>query len=208
MAVNDGDVVKVVVDIDAPNLVIMQNVFYWRLDDPTPDNPSNAQIITALDTRVTDIYEQVDAYMNQDYLVDEFTAERIEWNVDVWETVENLGTAALAVAGEDLTGGVPHGAAATITAQTSRPQTRARKFIPGVGEDQVDESTLSGALLTALALFATSWLTDQLVTGSAELIPVVVGQSGASAGLVYPLLSTAASGIIGYQRRRKPGVGA
>lgn len=207
MAVNDGDIVKVVVTVNCPDLVIAQNVFYWELDDPTPDNPSNAQIVTACDTRLDDMYSKWDDGMGADYLVDEFTVERVEWNVDKWETVENIGTNPLAIAGIGAGDSPPHGIAAVITAQTSRPQTRARKFLPGIVEGQVLDSTISGTVLGYMAQFIVSWLTNQTVVGSAELVPVVLGQSGPSAGLVYALISAAASAIAGYQRRRKPGVG-
>lgn len=208
MAVNDGDIVKVVVTIEAPALVIAQNVYYWQLSDPTPDNPSGSQILTALNTRLDDMYSKVDESMSLDYEVDDFTVEKVEWDTEKWETVENLGVSDLSIVGESATDAVPHGVALTITANTTRPQTRARKFLPGFIESQITDSTLSGSVLTLLAQFIISWLTDQAVVGAAELVPVVVGQSGPSAGLIYPLIAAGASGIAGYQRRRKPGVGA
>lgn len=208
MAVNDGDVVKVVQTIEGPDLVICQNVYYWRLDDPTPDNPSAAQIVAALDTRLDDMYAKWDDGMTAAYEVGDFSVEKIAWDGEKWETVENVGTGDLNIVGlVGATAGVPHGVAATITAVTSRPQTRARKFLAGMSEGEAVDSTLSGTVLGYLAQFIISWLTDQVVTGSAELVPVVVGQSGPSAGLVYALLAAGASGIAGYQRRRKPGVG-
>lgn len=207
MAVNDGDIIKVVVNIEAPDLVVMQNVYYWQLDDSVPDSPSTAQILTALVTRLQAMYETVDAQIVDDYLFDDFSAERIEWNVDKWETVENLGEGLLDVAGESAGDAAPHGIAGVLTAQTARPQTRARKFIPGFAEGSMVDSTLNAAILTGLANFAIAWLTSQGVVGSAELVPVVVGQSGPSAGLIYFLISAGASAIAGYQRRRKPGVG-
>ena len=208
MAVNDGDILKVVQTIEGPDLVICQNVYYWQLSDPTPDNPSNAQIITALDTRLDDMYSRWDDAMTAAYEASDFTVERIAWDGSLWETVENVGAGDINLVGQAAVGvGAPHGVAATITAQTSRPQTRARKFLPGLAEGNITDSTLNGTILGYIAQFIVSWLTDQLVVGSAELIPVVVGQSGPSAGLVYLLLSAAANGISGYQRRRKPGVG-
>jgi len=207
MAVEDGDVIQVTVSIDLTEAVVAQNIFYWRLVDPIPDNPTAAQIIAVLDTKLTAMYNDIAAYIADEVLVDEFDANKIEWNVDYWETVETLGGAPLAVAGTAVQDQLPHGVAAVVTANTSRPQTRARKFFPGFGEDTVEESTWTGAALTALAALIVEWLTDQGVTGSALLEPVVVGQSGPSAGLIYALISAAASGIAGYQRRRKPGVG-
>lgn len=208
MAVTDGDIVKAVVTLTGPTQGIAQNVYYWRLDDPTPDNPSNSQILSAVDTRLDDMYAKIDDAMDTDYDVDDFVLSRIEWNVDHWETVENLGESTLAIAGIYVGDAVPHGVAGIVTAQTLRPQTRARKFLYGLAEAEIADSTWSGAVLGWIAQFIVSWLTDQVVVGSAELIPVVVGQSGPSAGLVYALISAGASALAGYQRRRKPGVGA
>ena len=207
MAVNDGDVLRVVVTIDAPNLVVMQNVHYWQLSDPTPDNPSNAQILTALDTKVTTLAQQVDDQQASDYTWSDIAVEKIGWNVDHWETVENIGTAVIGVNGLSEADSVPHGVAMTITATTPRPQTRARKFIPGIQESGAADSTWNGAVLGAAANYISQWLLEETVVGSAELVPVVVGQSGASAGLIYLLLTGVVSAVAGYQRRRKPGVG-
>lgn len=208
MAVTDGEVIKAVVTITGPTAGFAQNVFYWRLDDSVPDNPSNSQILSAVDTRLDDMYSKIDDGMATDYDVDDFVLSKIEWNVDHWETVENLGESTLAIAGVYVGDSVPHGVAGIVTAQTLRPQTRARKFLAGLGEVEIADSTLSGALLGWIAQFIISWLTNQAVVGSAELVPVVVGQSGPSAGLIYALISAGASALAGYQRRRKPGVGS
>lgn len=207
MAVNDGDVVKVVVTIDAPDVQIAQNVFYWRLDDPTPDNPSTAQIISALDVKMTALCDDIKGVMNTGYDFDEFTAEKVEWNGTYWETTENLGVQDLSISGTSATHAVPHAVAGVITGKTSRPQTRARKFIAGLLEPNVDDSTLESPIITALTAYAVEWLANQGIIGSAALVPVVLGQSGPSAGLIYALLTAAIAGVVGSQRSRKPGVG-
>jgi hypothetical protein len=204
---NDGDVLKAVVSILAPEQVIGANVFYWRLDDPTPDNPSTAQILTALVTRCQAIYATVDQDVSDDYSFDEFTAEKIEWDGLKWETVENLGEGVIAEDGENVAAAAPQGVAAVVTAQTSRPQTRARKFIPGFNQNAQADSVWTAPTLTSLNAFATAWLTDQAVVGSAFLVPVVVSVAGPTAGTIFALVTGTVGAISGYQRRRKPGVG-
>lgn len=208
MVVAHDDVVKVVLDIDCPDSVIAQNVYYYQLDDQVPDNPSNSAILNALDAEFSALGALVDQLIHSDYSWDEIKVDRVEWNVDVWETVENIGIADISVAGTSVGGAAPHGVAVTLTGNTQRPQTRARKFLPGFSEGEMANSTLSGTVLTALALFVTEWLNGKLVAGSATLEPVVLGQSGPSAGIIYLLTSAAINGITGYQRRRKPGVGS
>lgn len=208
MAVSDGDVLKVVLSVEAPDIVVAQNVWYYRLDDPVPDNPTNTQIINTLQTKFQAMATDIAAVLSDEYTWDVIKTDRIEWQVDHWETVENLGEKNVLVDGTAIQDAVPHGVAGLITAVTSRPQTRARKFLAGFGEGEFADSTLSGTLLTAMAALIVEWLTDATVTGSAVLEPVVVGQSGPSAGLIYALVAAAANGIGAYQRRRKPGVGS
>lgn len=208
MAVNNGDLIKVVQTIGCPSNVIAQNVYYWLMSDPAPDNPSNAQVVAAVDTRLDDMYSQLDAEMSDRYEATTFTVERIDWSVDHWETLENIGTGDIAVQGEDVGGvGMPHGNAAVVTCTTSRPQTRARKFLPGFNETLVDDSELGAAILAVLATYASSWLSAQVVVGAAELIPAVASQSGPTAGTIMMLATAVVNSIVGYQRRRKPGVG-
>lgn len=207
MPMNDGDVVKVVQEILMPESVVGANVFYWQLDDPTPDNPSTAQVLAALLTRLQDIYGTVDQDIVTDYTFPTFTAERIAWDGTKWETVENLGEGLTNEAGEAVGAALPHGCAAVVTASTSRPQTRARKFLPGFQQGAVVDSVWIGSALTALNAFATSWLTDQAVVGSALLVPVVVSVAGPTAGTIFGLVTGTVASISGYQRRRKPGVG-
>lgn len=207
MPMNDGDVVKVVQEILMPESVVGANVFYWQLEDSVPDNPSTAQILSALLTRLQGIYGTIDQDIVTDYEFPTFTAERIEWDGTKWETVENLGEGLTDEVGESVTAALPHGVAAVVTASTTRPQTRARKFLPGFSNTAAVDSIWSAGTLTTLNAFATSWLTDQAVVGSALLVPVVVSVAGPTAGTIFALVTGTVGAISGYQRRRKPGVG-
>lgn len=209
MAVTDGDVIRCAVNIALPDLVIAQNIWYWQLEDSVPNNPTNAQVVTSVDNELTALYEDIEAVMTDGATVLDADIDRVEWEIDHWENKENVGIATLAIVGNDAVNDMaPHGCAVVVTANTPRPQTRARKFFPGIVESAFLDSDLGGTILTALTQLGIEWLSGRLVTGSAELVPVVLGQSGASAGLVYPLVSAIVNGLVGYQRRRKPGVGS
>lgn len=210
MAPTDGDIYKVVVNIELPSLVMAQNVYAWELSDPTPDNPTNTNIMDALELKLTSMYEDLDSQLADDVYVDDFEVDKVEWNdtLKYWETVESLGSEVLAVPGTNVDDSAPHGCACVVTADTSWPKTRARKFIPGVAEGAFTDSTLDGATLTALAAYVVEWLTDRVVVGDADLLPVVLAASGTKEGQALGLLAAGASAIVGYQRRRKPGVGS
>ena len=208
MPLADGDVLRVAVNISLPDNVVAQNVFYYEVNDPTPDNPSDSQVLTAIDSELTALYTDIEDAMTDDVTVLDADVEKIEWETDHWETKDNIGIVTLAIVGDSTGEMVPHGVAATVTANTSRPQTRARKFFPGFSEAFVSESDWTGSAITWLTNAAAEWISNRGITGAAELIPIVVGMSGDSAGLIYPLLGVVINSIAGYQRRRKPGVGS
>lgn len=209
MAVTDGDVVRVSVNISLPDLVIAQNIFYWQLDDPDSDNPGNAAVTSNLGTKLTSMYGEIEPNLPDSVTILDAAVDRVEWETDHWEVKENVGVDTLAIVGDDAVNDMaPHGCAGVITAHTSRPQTRGRKFFAGLLEGQFVDSDIGGTLLTALTDLGIEWLIPEALAVTAELIPVILGQSGVSAGLIYPILGLTVNSIIGYQRRRKPGVGS
>ena len=163
MAVGDGGILKVVVESSGPSESIAQNVYYWQVNDPSSYEPTNTQIMTALDTKLTAMFNDIASTLSNAYTWEDFTVVEIEWNVDKWETVEDLGTEVLNETGGSANDAPPHGVASVITAYTTRPQTRARKFFQGHVEGDYEDSVLSGALLTALSALVVEWLTDQAI---------------------------------------------
>lgn len=205
MPVADGEVLRVTVFIDAPDSVIMNNVYHYQLSDPNPDNPTDAQILTALDVEMTAIYEAWDDEMSAEYDVDRLECDKVEWNAvdDIWEVVDNIGSVVLAIPGLGISDASPHGCSANISFSTSDPKRRGRKFFPGISEDGVDDSTLIGAVQTVLAAMGVAILADRAVTGGANLIAGIPTTLGTFLPLIVAIVNT----ISGYQRRRKPGVG-
>jgi hypothetical protein len=210
MALPDGTILKCVVTIELPDTVIAQNVWHWRLRDPESIEPTDIQILNAIENHLEDIYTNLQSSIANDVLVDEVDVDVVEWNPteEYWETVLNVGSRVLGINGSNATDAVPHGVAAAITGDTAQPRSRARKFFPGFAENGVDDSTWSGGVLTALAAAIVDWLTDRMVYSTAVLEPGIPGEGVLSAGVWLPLISAAAQGIAAYQRRRKPGVGS
>lgn len=208
MTVVDGDLLRVTLSCTLPDLVVAQNVYYWQLYDPTPDNPTNAQISSAVDTKLTAMTNDFIQTIVDDAEFTNAEIDRIEWETDHWETKENLPTAVISLQGTETSQPGPNGVGPVLTATTERPQTRGRKFLPGLYETGATDNDLIGSVITALIAMGVEWATNAAVTGSAELVPAIAGQSGPSAGLIYPIVSIIVNTLLGYQRRRKPGVGS
>lgn len=205
MTVVDGDVLKLTVFIDGPDSVIMNNVYHYQLSDPAADLPTDAQVLTALDNEMTEIYGSWDDEMSDDYDIDRGEVARVEWDAvnSVWEIVEDIGSFLITIAGLGISTSVPHGVAANITFPTDKPKARGRKFFPGASNDGITDSDWTGAVLGVLATMGASILSDRDVVGTAVLVPVVASITG----LPEPLILASVNAISAYQRRRKPGVG-
>lgn len=208
MAVTDGDIIKIVQDVVGPSLSVAQNVYWMRLDDPTPNSPSNSQIVSTVEGYLDDMYNEVLPRMSNAYEVADFTVERMEWDGEKWEVVENVGTGDTALTGGSTDDALPHGCAAVITARTERPQSRGRKFLTGIVEDWASDSTWVATVLTDLADFALEYLSSRGVVGASALEPIIASTGATTGGQIFDLLLAAVPAIVGYQRRRKPGVGS
>lgn len=205
MTVVDGDVLRVVVSITAPDSVLCQNVFHYRLNDPAADNPTDAQVLSCIDLEISAIYSLWDDEMASDYTVDTADVDKVEWNAGeaIWEVVEHIGSLLIDIDGLGISDACPHGCAANLTFDTVDPKRRGRKFLPGIAEDGVQDSTFIGAVQTVLAAIIAEMLTDRIVTGSASMVAGIP----TNLGTWLPFVLGVANVISAYQRRRKPGVG-
>lgn len=201
---SDGDIYKVLLEIEMPNVQLGANVFYWRLDDPEAVEPSKESVTNAIEAHLETMYQEIDQLISDEYTFSDAYIDRIAWDGAKWETVEDMGSEVINITGTETGDACPHGVACVVTADTPKPKTRARKFIPGVIETAFTDSSLNASLVTALVAWAARWLTDKVVTGSAKLVPGVVTKLGTW----EPIILAAVNAIAGYQRRRKPGVGA
>lgn len=202
MTVTDGDILKAVVTIDLPLDVKAQNVFYYKAEFGV--DYSNSQVLSAIVTAVEDFYDQVEGSIVTAVALSDVIVSKWVWDaVDGWITGAAVGQSALtdifASAGEML----PHAVAAIISGATADPKVNSRKSIAGFDEAAQEDSEVSAGSLVELALAATSWITNQIISGSDQLAPGVPG----AGGVWQDLLSASVSSILGSQRRRKPGVG-
>lgn len=185
------------------NAGISNNVFTWWLFTTDPTGPTDVLLKAACKTIVTALWNAVKGSIPDECSWDSFELytkrpTETEWNF--------LSEESLGLSGTDSTDPLPSGVSAVVTGPTYKPGRRARKFLPPMAEDQSYNQTWTALALTRLADFAAKWL--------------VGGTDGELLGWLYPiaikaldwtwntLRSTRVATTPGYQRRRKPGVGA
>lgn len=202
MSISADTVLRAVAELLMPGTNIAQNVWYFKFLD---DGGSNAD-----QDVVDDVTEQLDAMYNslRNEVSEDVTLNEVK--VYQWDTVgqdwDEVGSGVMTNAMLDTGHMLPHGVAPVLTARTVDPDVNGRKFFAGYGENSQIASTLNGTALTALLVIGAQWVLG--FTGTAT-------GSGFDAGVWSIKLlqfkkfvdNFIVNGVLGYQRRRKPGVG-
>jgi hypothetical protein len=203
VAITSGTVLKVVATLLMPDATIAQNVFYAVITDLVTSN-DEVDVVSDCKDWVEAMYYQIiarvsDQVTGSDVKVYEWDSTDSDWDEIGSDTLDLFNAGAI-----DM---LPHGVAAVVHAKTLDPDTQGTKFIAGLTEGQTVDSDLSAACLADLALFCDYW-TDVRVgdaTGG-DIVPGVWSTKGPVFRAMNGNYSV--NGVVGYQRRRKPGVGA
>lgn len=203
MAVPTDAILRVVISLLAPESVIMQNVFYTLFKN-TGGSDDEADVIDDLVDWAEDIYTNLNVYMDADVELSLLQVYLRDVVGGDWDEV-GIGSLTDAFAGSvDM---LPHGAAAVVHAKTTNPDRQGSKFFGGFSETAQNNSNLVGPLVTALIAAGADWVTD--FVGAASGSTFDPGVWSPTDEVFYSFSGTIdISNYMGYQRRRKPGVGS
>lgn len=202
MSIQADTVLRVVSELIMPQTTVAQNVFYAKFLD---DGGSNAD-----QDVVDDCVDWMDQIFSDILTLVVSSIDAGECKVYQWDPVgldwDEVGSNVMTVTFTDADQMLPHGVAAIITGRTVDPDVNGRKYFAGFGEDTCGSSNLSGAAITALLLAGAEWLVPFVgaATGSTFDSGVWSTTQVAFKKFVDNLI---VNGVVGYQRRRKPGVG-
>lgn len=202
MAISVGTVLRIVANHVMPGNDLAQNVFNCTFSG-SPTSTDEADVLTDIGSWLDDLFTSLDVTVDNEVLAGEFTVYQFDpADVDWDEVGSDSGAWTFAGASEML----PHGVAGQVDVLTTDPDVRGRKYIPGIVEGAQEESTLAAAHVANLADFAALWIADY--AGTATGGTFIPGIWSPTQGTFRAMLGTAiVNTILGYQRRRKPGVG-
>lgn len=206
MTINVGDVVQVVVSWEAANTELAQNV--WHMEMVSGAGADPADVLDAIRTQYRVAFADLDDVIANDWSITQYELLQRDTALHQWDGVSVLGETTLV--GLDAGDFMPHGVACILRYSTALSRRQGRMFIPGVAIDDMLGGELRANTQAAILAFAADWGTDISVTGGLlQLCTYNVDPVS-----VYYETSSLADGnyisnaIPGYQRRRKPGVGA
>lgn len=202
MALSTNDILKVVVSMALPDSVVAQQVF-WLLFENTGGSADEDDVIDDIEDYVEGMYGRILGTWSDLVSLDEMKVYVYDSTDDDFDEV---GGSVITGVGTQATELQAHGLAIVSNALTTDPDVYGRKFWPGICEGFVADGYLASPGIAPYALATGDWITN--FTGATSGSDFQPG--------VYSLTKTAffAFGddvttnlLLGYQRRRKPGVG-
>lgn len=204
MTVQDGDFIRLLMNWTLDDGTLCQNKFDFVAQFVSPE--ADSIVVDDIETWVEGAYGNLSSYLLNSMTQDLCLVEELEWSEveGEWVKVRDVGSFTPTIAFNDANEGLPNQSSAFVTYNTARPRTRGRTFLPPFGEDAQDSSFLTGAVVSALVLFAA----DAIDTIDIDLLEKLVRVVLRTAVHDYRGLTAAVvTNVLGSQRRRRPGVG-
>lgn len=200
-----NDVIRIVVTLTMPDSVLAQLVYHYLVVAGSGADP--ATVLSAIATDLGGSFGFIEQDISDQVASSEL--EMFQWDFAL-DQFDGVASQALGnIAGTNANEMLPHGVAPVVKFFTETSRRQGRKFIPGYTEDTQDEGTLTGVVVTRLVTFATSF-NDDIVSDGVTISPGnfnVDPLSSLFETFAQWSNSSAIATIIGYQRRRKAGVG-
>lgn len=202
VTIEQGDVLRITASWLQDGLNQMQNVFTIRATgDP---GSTQADIISDLKDWIDDIYQEIKVIMNNTITDDFISIYNITKDV-----LEHVGAFSTSITGTSSGDAMPNGVAPFGYARTSQKRRRGSKFFPASSESTQATGLLTVGGLTALVAGLAQWISDHTGALTGALFEPGIWSNVPGIGDVFLVfLNAVARAQLGYQRRRKPGVGA
>lgn len=202
MSVIPNDELKVVATFVMPGITVAQNVYYCRYDGEFLT--SNQNVADDMLIWVEDMMAPFEEILTTLVTLSAVTVFK-KISADPLE-FEQIGDEPGSFAGIETSDTIPNGVAMVIRVATQVGGRLARKYIAGVSEGFVEAIAFTSGAITAAGLFAVEWIAGPATQGAREYVSGIISVGD---GTFRELGFTAIVSVIpGYQRRRKPGVGA
>ena len=203
MSLSDGTIIKIAAETLLPDDTIAINVIWGVVsDNGGSGSVDEADVLDAAAAFVDNMFQNLET--------------RIPTGIDgglvnVWTVapatgdLTPIGDEALTWTGSSAQDPFPNGVAAVGSAKTTNTDVTGRKFIPGLNEQAADDNNLTAASLTAILAYLADWVTVFVHVSDVIITPGVYSYTDSNFYLFTGVI--VANAILGYQRRRKPGVG-
>lgn len=200
MAIVAGDVLRATATTVMPDGVSAQNI--WHFVANAGVSATEASVVGAIAARIDAAMANLNSIVDADCSVGAIEVSKRNPTTGDWDAI---GTGTFSTYNPSAAGDMlPHGCAAIVRFTTLGKGEQGRKFIAGLTEAQQVDSNLGAGAVTALINFGAAAIISDSVSGGT----ISPGWWSEVNTAFRPYASVfVINAILGYQRRRKPGVG-
>lgn len=201
MTIEAGDILKIVLEYVYPGAGTALNIFHY--------------VFAGGDQEDDDILQAVEDFFTNDWGVSwqDLAAGDTEMDFFTVQTVDSAGLVIRDVGSRllNISGGLmgtvsPAANSSYMQANTSSPQVRGSKYVPGLAEDATAAGILEATAVVALTQMLADYVSQINLSPGDNLFPGVI--STRLAGFTIFAGNGLINSIPAYQRRRKIGVGS
>lgn len=204
MTIGSGDILKTVQEFTLNDGTICQNVFHHERHGL--GIITDGVHLTKLEEWIEDMYAEIAGMVKNDAVAGLMTVDIVEWVVDAWEVVENIGTRTPTITFTGTQEMLPNMDSAFATFKTARPRTVGRKYLLPFEELWQAGSYLLAGAVTDMVAWA-NWAVNNVdVSAPLDYLTPGVPRTAVNEFLEFNLAIV--TNVLGTQRRRRPGVGA
>jgi len=193
-----GDILRIVADMSVGVGVTIENVYHVKVN--SAGGVSDAQALDDMGDYLEDIYSEINGHMTDSLEYDSYKVTNITADVELgaqgWPTL----TAGLSTADQ-----VADGIAGVASFRTSTPGHQGRKFWGPFSEYDIDSGRLTSPTVADIQDAAVATGSPFTGGGGQSYIPVIYDREN---NVGREVTEAYGDNRPGYQRRRKPGVGA
>lgn len=203
MALGVGDVLRTTCNFSLINGVQYQNVYHHIFDGI--GGVSDAAVVADIKTWAESMYATLAGHVLIGTVEQLSSVDQVEWVVDQWKVVANIGTFTPVFTPTGTGGQCPNQVSAFVVLKTARPKTVGRKFTFPTLEGDQNLGIIDAPTIAALVSYASYVINDITIDVANVLHAGVPRTSVNNFELFYVGVVT---DLLGTQRRRRPGYGA
>lgn len=203
MSLGSGEYCRVTAILTDTNGSQIQNVYYFRHTGGT--TLQNAALATGIEAFMSTLYEIIDTYIPTSVTPYLISLDKVAFVDGELQVTADLGSIAWTTwaGGESSSDGLPQGVAAVVNFPVDEPRVQGRKFLGPFAESAQEDGDLISAVLAEVAAYAAALISGTSF-GGATLNNFIASSKTAA---FIEVTAYVANAIMGYQRRRKKGVG-
>ena len=203
MTVVAGDILRTSVNFTLGDGSLFQNIYHHKRTGV--GIIGDASHVSVIEFWVEAMYGEIDDIVSDTVNEGLCSVDKVEWVVDTWEVVENIGTFTPTIGFSSVAEPLPNQMSAFVVFKTNRPKTVGRKFLFPFTEAEQSSGILSGGTVTKVVAYADDAVNNLTLQVGDYLVPGVVRTGVDEWWEFYVAIVT---DLMGTQRRRRPGYGA